>query len=116
MNKPTIQTASVKVMRSYDYCHFEVALTIAADQSTCVSLDSVDELRKQAMRLADKAVAQYKVAKAHRETSERFYTPYEIESIKALAETDRTPEQKASLKAHQDAEFFALRDYDYEDD
>ena len=64
MAKLTINIASVKVMRSYDYCHFEV--TLAADVQCPPDspewFGQVDNLRKKAARLADRAVAQYKVS------------------------------------------------------
>lgn len=50
--------ASVKVMLSYDYCHFEICLSSDND----MTLDQVDNLRKDAQRLADKSVSQYKKA------------------------------------------------------
>ena len=53
------EMASVKVMRSHDYCHFEVCLS----SSSANTLELVDELRKQAARLADKAVKQYQQSK-----------------------------------------------------
>lgn len=49
--------ASVKIMLSYDYNHFEVALS-----EECEDLKAANELRKSAQRLADEAVRQYKVA------------------------------------------------------
>ncbi len=109
-------TASVKVMRSHDYCHFEICL--GADGIT--TMQEVDELRKQAARLADKAVAQYQIAKraAQRKSDGighiRYYKE-EAEEIRALAPTDRTSEQQAALKAHDDAVFHASREYDYQD-
>ena len=60
-NKFVISGASVKVMRSYDFCHFEVSLSSVNDGE--ISSVEVDELRKEAARLADKAVEQYKIAK-----------------------------------------------------
>lgn len=59
MAKLKIEIATVKVMRSYDYCHFEVCLS----SSSASTPDAVDGLRKQAARLADKAVDQYRIAK-----------------------------------------------------
>lgn len=56
---PPITHASVKVMRSHDYCHFEVSLGYDAP----ATLEQIDALRKEAARLADKAVEQYKIAK-----------------------------------------------------
>lgn len=105
-----ITSASVKVMRSFDYCHFEVAMSI--------SLEGVDDTRKEAARLADKAVEQYKAAKTHAEKVERLNSQdWKIRDIRSIAESDRTPEQKAKLKAYEDACFKANQShYDYEDD
>ena len=117
MNRPPIQTASVKVMRSHDYCHFEVALSVDADQPTGVSLTTVNDLRKEAMRLADKAVEQYKIAKQQRLLNvQGAASTYEIHQIRAKAETDRSPEEQATLKAYNDEVFAASREYDYQDD
>jgi hypothetical protein len=51
--------ASVKIMLSYDYCHFEVCKS--TDDG--VNDKQIDEMRKDCQRLADKAVEQYKIAK-----------------------------------------------------
>ena len=53
------EQASVKVMRSFDYCHFEICLTMN-EEGAFYSTEAVDNLRKEAMRLADKTVEQYK--------------------------------------------------------
>lgn len=84
--------ASVKVMRSYDYCHFEVSLSID-DAATDAD---VDELRKRAARLVDKAVRQYVLAKdaegsKYRRTQEWDAVRRECENIEKFAENDRTP-------------------------
>jgi hypothetical protein len=47
--------ASVKVMRSYDYCHFEVCLSLDKE----MTLGEINNMRKDAARLADEAVRQY---------------------------------------------------------
>jgi hypothetical protein len=70
MTPITISVASVKVMRSHDYCHFEVALSATIDDGLERPVQ-VDELRKTAARLADKAVEQYKVAKLNAERLEQ---------------------------------------------
>lgn len=118
MSFPPITTASVKVMRSFDYCHFEVVLGTAGED---LAPNRVDELRKEAARLADKAVAQYKVAKdaiENREIAARAvrYDSEEVERINAIAETDRTQSDQAFLKSHRDNQFRASWQYDYEDD
>ncbi len=112
----TIEMASVKVMRSHDFCHFEVALSSTLAKTT----DQVDELRKTAARLADRAVEQYKVAKANLEKTEaeKYEDERRIERlarIETIHETERTPEQQAYLKDYKDKAYSARR-YDYEDD
>jgi hypothetical protein len=122
MRIPRLDAASVKVMRSHDYCHFEVALSadltgLNSDEMT----PAVDEMRKIAARLADKAVEQYKVAKlvmqrrldAKRSIS---YVVEEAKAIEAMPETERSPEQQDTLKAWKDQVFECNRQYDYEDD
>jgi len=113
-----IQTASVKVMRSYDYCHFEINLSTSGE---LLSVKEVDNLRKEAARLADKAVEQYKVAKAVAEAKTSaescvYYNGNRIAELKNISESERTPEQKAQIKAYDDEQFRARRTYDYQDD
>ena len=115
-----ITSANVKVMRSYDYCHFEVALS--ADDGVPYELSEVDDLRKEAMRLADKAVEQYKIAKRvinQTETSTEHLRYYE-QRVKAIKEnypkSEWSEEQKATIKAFEDHEFFSNLRYNYEDD
>ena len=102
--------ASVKVMNSYDYCHFEVCLGSDED----LSLEAINELRKDAQRLVDKAISQYKIAKN--------LIPYQPHEHKKLQEkvqiikenypmSEWTPEQKATVKALDDFRF-----YDYQDE
>lgn len=113
---------SVKVMRSHDYCHFEVCLSseltgLAGDEA----VEAVDDLRKTAARLADKAVEQYKTAKRNAElalsdASTRESILYRFRDVMEMPERDRTPEEKALVKAIQDKAHFARRRYDYEDE
>lgn len=117
-----ITTATVRVLRSHDYCHFEVALTTDITEGNTfspVSVEDIDELRKTAARLADKAVEQYKEAKSQRSKAddiERAFDRFEAQKIEAIPETDRTPEQQATLKAWKDRVYEANRAYDYQDD
>lgn len=106
-------------MRSHDYCHFEVSLS----SDTADSPEAVDELRKQAARLADKAVEQYKVSKtraarALENLSEKSFLKQEVDQILRKSEGDRTPNEQAKLKLLQDADYWARREraYDYDDD
>ena len=110
--KINIESASVRVMRSYDYSHFEVCLT----SSSATTPQGVDELRKAAQRLADHAVEQFKIAKASGERRESMNDKYRLERAKELPENERTPEAKAIIKYHNDAAFASQFDYDYEDD
>jgi hypothetical protein len=85
-----------------------------------MDLSAVDELRKTAARLADKAVEQYKVAKKNAELAtydERTMLRLQDEAneIEGKPEQQRTPEEQAKLKAIRDLAF-ARRRYDYQDD
>lgn len=112
-----IDSASVKVMRSHDYCHFEVVLGCAQS----LTVKDVDDLRKTAARLADKAVEQYKIAKADAQKQmyherDRADLVRRMEFIRSRPEQERTIEEQAQLKAFDDANYQARRAYDYEDD
>ena len=112
--------ASVKIMLSYDYCHFEIC------KSTDENLTDkeINELRKEVQRLADEAVRQYKIAKRKAELrnsddfkKERFLKIYE-DALRKTAE-DRSPEEMAIVKQHADEDWedqFNQNEYDYNDD
>lgn len=111
--------ASVKVMLSYDYCHFEFSKS--TDQP--VTDAEIDEMRKDCMRLADKAVAQYKIAKNwhyQRQTRGDEYAAEQrsVVLIEEKAEGDRSPNEMARLKAFKDKNWQAYIDmkYGYEDE
>ena len=108
--------ASVKIMLSYDYSHFEIALS--SDQE--MTAEDVNGLRIRAQRLADEAVRQYKKAKAEAVDAEqrRMSAEQELSYIKRIPESERTPEQIAKLKARDDEEWASQfdDDYDYDDD
>lgn len=110
--EPTISGASVKVMRSHDYCHFEVTLS-STDANTP---EAVDALRKQAARLVDKAVAQYQTAKAACADKRDISESWRLERAQRTPEGERTPDERAVIKYHRDAAFRARFSYDYEDD
>ena len=116
----TVNGASVKIMLSYDYCHFEVALSLSGDetQGEQFHLKAVNELRKQAQRLADEAVRQYKHAKmmAKSRSSAGTGLEFEVERIKRIPETERTSEQVAIMKSWEDGTWAEQFDYNYEDD
>lgn len=113
---------SEKVMRSYDYCHFESGAIVEIDEILDAKTREIasDSLRKEVARLADKAVLQYKKMKAHEEfqSSHRFR---QLESAaedirQKVPESERTPEHKAILKKYDDACHMMRRQYDYQDD
>lgn len=109
--------ASVKVMLSYDYCHFE----ISKSTDEAITDERIDEMRKDCMRLADKAIAQYKTAKRH---ANFLINPGQIETlrreVRAIKEnfpqSEWTEDQKAKVKKLHDHEFLLSNSYDYQDD
>lgn len=119
-----MNSVSVKVMRSFDYCHFEIGMTVDSDENgnpVNFTSEIIDELRKKAARLADKAVEQYKIAKtnlAKREgdATDRIHQEWRMRNIESLPETERTPEEQAALKAFKDTAWQNRRHYDYEED
>lgn len=101
-----VQSASVKVMRSYDYCHFEVCLT-----EENLNIDGVNELRKYAAILVDEAVRQYRIAKKRETSRESNEWKAEellraVERLKQIPESEWTPEQAATMRSYEDREFW----------
>lgn len=56
-----IKSASVKVMLSYNYNHFEASMVVENEEG--VTVQDVDNARKDCQRLCDKAIKQYQIAK-----------------------------------------------------
>ena len=111
--------ASVKIMLSYDYCHFEICKS--SDEN--LSDKEINELRKDCQRLADESVRQYKIAKsnsARRVDSEMKIRNFasECERIASKDEADRTLKEIAMLKQYRDENWQKQfeSNYDYEDD
>ncbi len=116
-----IKSASVKVMLSYDYSHFEASMQLGNDEG--ISRAEIDEARKICQRLADKAVGQYKKAKdmaAKRSNSkfEKSNFEYDCNQIKQKPENERTVDEKAMLKQYEDENWQSQFEYpyDYEDE
>ena len=114
-----IKNASVKVMLSYDYSHFEASMSLENDNG--ISTKEIDEARKNCQRLADKAVSQYKTAKAmaaNRSNGEYAMKNFEAECkrIQAKAEHDRTLKEIAMLKQYENEKWQEQFDYDYDYD
>lgn len=110
-------TAMVKVMLSYNYCHFESSIQLEGDN---ITLADIDGARKDCQRLCDKAVGQYKTAKEQetRRTSntyEREQLEREVRQIKQTkTEQERTPLDNAKIKTLEDYNYQTR--YDYDDD
>ena len=116
-----IKSASVKVMLSYDYSHFEASMSV--ENESGLTMSDIDEARKKCQRLSDKAVGQYK--KAKQMASNRSDGEYQMrnfqeqcERIKAKDEQDRTIKEIAMLKQYEDENWQAnfMYEYDYDDD
>jgi hypothetical protein len=119
-NKPISATkrikATVLVMLSHDYNHFEASVELSGED---IQLSEIDNARKDCQRLADKAVGQYKTAKekaAKRLSNsyDRMQLQKEVAAIKMKKEEYLTPDDKAKIKALED--FDHQHDYDYDDD
>jgi len=109
-----MKTASVKVMRSYDYCHFEINLSSDGIQS----LQDINELRISAAKLVDHAVDQYKEMKKHLDQLknnqfERDNLRRQVTAIKEnFPKSEWTPEQRAKIKHLTDMEHDDLWEYE----
>ena len=121
MSETIIKSASVKVMLSHDYSHFEASMSLENEGG--VTKEEMDAARKDCQRLATKAIDQYKIYKsmaAKRSDGEYKMTFFENECKKIAAkdEHDRTLKEIAMLKQYQDEDWRAQFEYgyDYEDD
>jgi hypothetical protein len=100
-------------MRSYDYCHFEISLGSDED----LTLDQVNDLRKQAALLVDEAVRQYKQASKAEEKRERNQFQMErvldrIKMLEQIPENEWSPEDAALMRGKADREFWAAYEAD----
>ena len=108
-------SASVKIMLSYDYCHFEVCKS--TDEN--ITDEQINEMRKDVQRLCDKAVQQFKIAKDM--SSKRMngkYTMLDFKNqclaIEEKKEEDRTVKEIAMLKQFSDENWQAQFEYNYD--
>lgn len=113
---------SVKVMKSYDYCHFEVQL---GEDSELIlygdpGLKAADRLGKEAQKLVDKQIARYKRYKQHLEGMSPFGNYRVAQAVAHIRDkipaAHRTPEMKALLKAVDDYNHWQGREFDYDED
>ncbi|HDZ15597.1 hypothetical protein LCGC14_0501010 [marine sediment metagenome] len=110
----TIKSASVKVMLSYNYCHFEISMTLENDE--VLTNTEIDNARKECMRLCDKAIEQYKIAKQVEQkkteiSDEHDMDRFSYDRIQKKPKTEWTSEEKAKVKA-----FDEFEEYNYQDD
>ena len=119
----SITSVSAKIMLSYDYSHFEIALsadTIISDKPG--EMKAANELRKKCQRLADEAVRQYKKAKEYEQLKLNDQYGFPELRKKGIAirenfpESEWTPEQKAIIKKLRDIEYRLEHEYNYDDD
>ncbi len=109
--------ANVKIMLSYDYCHFEICLGSDKNQT----LKQINKMRKDCQKLADEAVRQYQKAKKYalmnvNIKSERKRLENDIFIISKKPKSEWNAEEKAKVKALNDKEYWEQYDYDYYDD
>lgn len=121
MSETILKSASVKVMLSYDYSHFESSMSL--ENEAGLSMKEINEARKNCQRLCDNAVRQYKKAKemAALRTNGDFKIRCfedEVTRIRAKDEQDRTVKEIAIVKQFEDENWRSQfdYDYDYEDD
>lgn len=116
-----IKSASVKVMNSYNYSHFETSMTLENDNG--VTLKDINDARKNCQRLVDNAIQQYQTAKDF--AAKRNDGKYQMENFKSQCEkikikqqNDRTINEIAMLKQYETEDWekqFAY-EYDYDDE
>jgi hypothetical protein len=114
---PTRRTkATVLVMLSHDYSHFEASIELSGED---ITLYDIDNARKDCQRLADKAVGQYKKAKT--EAIKQTANSYERQQLRnEVAEIHKKPEHEWTLidkaKVKTLADYDHQTRYNYEDD
>lgn len=113
-----IKSASVKVMLSHDYSHFEASMSL--ENESGIPLKDIDEARKNCQRLADKAVGQYKTAKL--DANKLTATSYERQQLEKEVREIRVNKNEENWSVLEKAKVKALDDYnhqtryDYNDD
>lgn len=109
------KSATVKVMLSHNYNHFEAS--IALENESGVSVEDIDNARKDCNRLCDKAIKQYNVAKLMESkraslSNERRNLEHEVAEIKQKDKETWSVIEKAKVKALEDHNWNIQWDYD----
>jgi len=119
--KTEIKSASVKIMLSYDYSHFETCMSLENEEG--VTKEDIDNARKDCQRLCDKAISQYKIARsiAEKRTDGQYRMhsfEQECQRIQKKAECDRTMKEIGMVRQYEQENWRSQFDcgYDYEDD
>ena len=113
------KSATVKVMLSHNYNHFETS--IALENEDGVTVEDIDSARKDCNRLCDKAIKQYNLAKIVESRranllSEKRNLENEVALIKEKDRETWSVVEKAKVKALEDHEWNLKWDYDDNDD
>lgn len=113
------KSATVKVMLSHNYNHFETS--IALENEHGVTVEDIDNARKDCNRLCDKAIKQYNLAKVVESRranllSEKRNLENEVALIKEKDRETWSVVEKAKVKALEDHEWNLKWDYDDNDD
>lgn len=116
MSKTILTSASVKVMLSHNYNHFETSIILENEEG--LNTTEINEARKDCMRLCDKAIIQYNQAKhaANKLTGldeKRARLQIEVAGLMEK-EGELTPEEKAKIKTLDDYNW--NKQFDYQDD
>ena len=118
MSKETIRkSATVKVMLSYNYNHFEAS--IALENEDGLTTKDIDDARKDCNRLCDKAIKQYQQSKTIESkranlTNEKRQLEREVAEIKQKDKALWSVTDKAKVKALEDHNWELQWDYDDE--
>lgn len=79
--------SSIKIMRSYDFCHFEVCLTVAHENQADLDSD-IRQTSVKAAQLVDRAIERYRASRA-----------YTLELERTKFDRDRTKQRLATLRS-----------------
>ena len=115
MNKTIMKSATVKVMLSHNYNHFEASICLENEEG--LNIGEINESRKDCNRLCDTAIRQYNEAKIIAERraylkSEKAGLEREVAALKKKDEKEWTPADKAKVKALADNDWELHWDYD----
>lgn len=110
-----IKSATVKVMLSHNYNHFETSICLENEEG--IEITEINEARKCCNRLCDEAIKQFNDAKhvASRRAnlkSEKAQLEREVKAIKEKEQKEWSVTDKAKVQALSDHEWSLQWDYD----